>query len=162
MPARTLQELVSTAASLHADRAAVLYDSGPGGTEASGSLLYSEVAQLSDGLAAVLLKNCCPSSGVIGLYCSDDLLVPVWILGILQSSAAYVPLDPEAPGLLSARIMRQCGLKYCAVRRDLVQVEFLLFQLCECSHTVLYKCIQTLWTFTDFVMLQPQTSMGSV
>ncbi|MEQ2168741.1 hypothetical protein GOODEAATRI_017924 [Goodea atripinnis] len=146
MAARTLQELVSTAASLHADRAAVLYDSGPGGTEASGSLLYSEVAQLSDGLAAVLLKNCCPSSGVIGLYCSDDLLVPVWILGyvwtrfsstmpvfqnlshpatlsvrILQSSAAYVPLDPEAPGLLSARIMRQCGLKYCAVRRDLVQ-----------------------------------------
>ncbi|MED6280966.1 hypothetical protein CHARACLAT_016496 [Characodon lateralis] len=138
MPARTLQELVSTAASLHADRAAVLYDSGPGGTEASGSLLYSEVAQLSDGLAAVLLKNCCPSSGVIGLYCSDDLLVPVWILGILQSSAAYVPLDPEAPGLLSARIMRQCGLKYCAVRRDLVQ----RFQEALVDHVSMEVCVE--------------------
>uniref|UniRef100_A0A3Q2SNL5 Uncharacterized protein n=1 Tax=Fundulus heteroclitus TaxID=8078 RepID=A0A3Q2SNL5_FUNHE len=76
MPARTLQELVSTAASLHAGRVAVLYDSGSG----SGSLLYREVAQLSQELSAVLRRSC-PSSGVIGLYCRDDLLLPVWILG---------------------------------------------------------------------------------
>lgn len=43
---------------------------------------------------------------------------------ILQSSAAYVPLDPESPGLLSARVMNQCGLEYCAVQTDLLQVEF--------------------------------------
>lgn len=42
---------------------------------------------------------------------------------ILQTPAAYVPLDPEAPGLLSARVMTQCGLKYCAVKTDTLQVE---------------------------------------
>ncbi|XP_075340791.1 beta-alanine-activating enzyme [Odontesthes bonariensis] len=120
MPARTLQELVSAAASLHADRAAVTYDSG----SASGglvSLLYRDLAELAGELSHVLLVNCCHSVGVIGLYCSDDLLLPVWILGILECAAAYVPLDPEAPGLLSARVMSQCGLKYCAVKTDLLQ-----------------------------------------
>ncbi|XP_014845630.1 PREDICTED: acyl-CoA synthetase family member 4 isoform X3 [Poecilia mexicana] len=119
MPARTLQDLVSAAASLHPDRAAVLYDSGSG--ETPGSLLYREVVQLAEDLSAALLQTCSPRGGAVGLYCSDDLLVPAWILGILQSSAAYVPLDPEAPGLLTARVMSQCGLKYCAVNRDLVQ-----------------------------------------
>ncbi|KAM4739177.1 beta-alanine-activating enzyme isoform 2-T2 [Anableps anableps] len=136
MPSRTLQELVSTASSRHADRAAVLYDTGSGGT--SGSLLYREVAQLAEELSAVLLQNCSPSSGVIGLYCSDDLLVPVWILGILQSSAAYVPLDPEAPGLLSARVMSQCGLKYCAVKRDLVQ----RFRETLVDHVTVEVCVE--------------------
>lgn len=46
----------------------------------------------------------------------------VWFTSILASPAAYVPLDPEAPGLLSARVMNQCGLKYCAVKTDLLQV----------------------------------------
>ncbi|XP_037830248.1 beta-alanine-activating enzyme isoform X2 [Kryptolebias marmoratus] len=121
MPARTLQELVSAAASLHPDRKAVVFDSGSGGSEGSASLLYRDLAQLAEKLSRVLLKNCSPSSGVIGLYCSDDLLVPVWILGILQSGAAYAPLDPEAPGFLSARVMSRCGLQFCAVKSDLVQ-----------------------------------------
>lgn len=150
MPARTLQDLVSAAASLHPDRAAVLYD--PGSGETPGSLLYREVVQLAEDLSAALLRNCSPRGGAVGLYCSDDLLVPAWILGyvwaafvswssgfqtlsphyatlsvrILQSSAAYVPLDPEAPGLLTARVMSRCGLKYCAVNRNLVQVELLV------------------------------------
>lgn len=41
---------------------------------------------------------------------------------ILQTPAAYVPIDPEAPGLLSARVMKQSGLKYCAVKTDFLQV----------------------------------------
>lgn len=41
---------------------------------------------------------------------------------ILQTPAAYVPLDPEAPGLLCAQVMNQCGLQYCAVKNDLLQV----------------------------------------
>ncbi|XP_069555329.1 beta-alanine-activating enzyme [Brachyistius frenatus] len=120
MAARALQELVSAAASLHPDRAAVTYDGGSG-SGSPVSLMYSELVKLAGELARVLRKNCSPSSGLIGLYCSADLLVPVWILGILQSAAAYVPLDPEAPGLLSARVMNQCGLKFCAVKTDLLQ-----------------------------------------
>lgn len=46
----------------------------------------------------------------------------VLFASILQSSAAYVPLEPETPGLLSARVMSKCRLKYCAVKTDLLQV----------------------------------------
>uniref|UniRef100_A0A669EAC6 Aminoadipate-semialdehyde dehydrogenase n=1 Tax=Oreochromis niloticus TaxID=8128 RepID=A0A669EAC6_ORENI len=119
MSARTLQELVAAAASLHADRLAVTHSvSG----KPPVSLTYRDLVQLADEFSRALRKNCSPSSGVIGLYCRDDLFVPVWILGILQSSAAYVPLDPESPGLLSARVMSQCGLKYCLLKFKLTLI----------------------------------------
>lgn len=53
---------------------------------------------------------------------------------ILQSPAAYVPLDPEAPGLLSARVMTRCGLKYCAVKTDILQVKYFRFYEYKCSY----------------------------
>ncbi|XP_038563233.1 beta-alanine-activating enzyme [Micropterus salmoides] len=118
MDARTLQELVAAAACLYSDRAAVTYDGGSGSPV---SLLYRDLVELAGELSHIIRENCSPNNGAIGLYCCDDLLIPVWILGILQSSAAYVPLDPEAPGLLSARVMNQCGLKYCAVKTDILQ-----------------------------------------
>ncbi|CAG5862382.1 unnamed protein product [Menidia menidia] len=118
MAGRTLQELVAAAAALHADRAAVTYDSGSP-SEGPSSLSYRELAELSGKLSRALLKSCCPLA--VGLYVSDDLLVPVWILGILQCAAAYVPLDPEAPGRLSAGVISQSGLKYCAVKTELLQ-----------------------------------------
>ncbi|KAK5869916.1 hypothetical protein PBY51_024593 [Eleginops maclovinus] len=116
MAARTLQQMVSAAASLHPDRPAVKYDSG-----SVSVLLYRDLVDLSLELSLVLQKNCSSNNGVIGLYCCDDLFIPVWILGILQTPAAYVPLDPDAPGLVSARVMGQCGLKYCAVKSDMLQ-----------------------------------------
>ncbi|XP_071343014.1 beta-alanine-activating enzyme [Trachinotus anak] len=130
MAAGTLQELVFAAASEHPDRVAVTYDSLP----VSGSLvslLYRDLVELAGELSLILRENCFPSNGVIGLYCCDDLFIPVWILGILQCPAAYVPLDPEAPGLLSARVMNQCGLKHCAVKTDLLQ----RFQTAVVKHT---------------------------
>lgn len=78
MSARTLQELVAAAASLHADRLAVTHSvSG----KPPVSLTYRDLVQLADEFSRALRKNCSPSSGVIGLYCRDDLFVPVWILG---------------------------------------------------------------------------------
>uniref|UniRef100_A0A7N8Y5N9 Aminoadipate-semialdehyde dehydrogenase n=1 Tax=Mastacembelus armatus TaxID=205130 RepID=A0A7N8Y5N9_9TELE len=120
MTAGTLQELVSAAALQHSDRAAVTYDS----RAVSGSpvsLRYRELVELADELSHILREKCSPNNGVIGLYCCDDLFTPVWILGILKSPAAYCPLDPEAPALLSARVLNQCGLKYCAVKTELLQ-----------------------------------------
>nr|XP_040040695.1 beta-alanine-activating enzyme [Gasterosteus aculeatus aculeatus] len=116
MAARTLQELVAAAASLQPDRVAVKYDGGP-----ASLLRYGDLVQLADELSRLLRQNCAPNGGVVGLYGSDDLFVPVWILGILQSPAAYVPLDPEAPGLLAARVMSRCGLEFCAVKTDVLQ-----------------------------------------
>ncbi|XP_039985544.1 beta-alanine-activating enzyme isoform X2 [Xiphias gladius] len=136
MAAGTLRELVSAAASAYSDRAAVTYD----GRSVSGSLvslLYRDLVRLAGELSRILRKHCSAGNGVIGLYCCDDLFIPVWILGILQSPAAYVPLDPEAPGLLSARVMRQCGLKYCAVKTDLLQ----RFQTAVVRHISAEVCV---------------------
>lgn len=118
MEARTLHELFAAAASAHGERTAVTYDSGTGGTE---SLLYRELTALSRELCAILRQKCIPIKGLFGLYCRDNLLLPVWLLGILQSPAAYVPLDPAAPGLLSSRVIERCGLRHCAVQTDILQ-----------------------------------------
>ncbi|XP_011472063.1 acyl-CoA synthetase family member 4 [Oryzias latipes] len=137
MAARTLQAAVSAAASLHADRTAVVFDSGGLAPGPPASLLYRELADLSAELSCVFLSRCSPVNGVIGLYCSDDLLVPVWILGILQCPAAYMPLDPEAPALLTAQAMSQSGLTFCAVNTHLMQrfqaalSRYLTFEVCE-------------------------------
>ncbi|XP_067453656.1 beta-alanine-activating enzyme isoform X1 [Thunnus thynnus] len=136
MAAGTLQDLVAAAASLHAHRAAVVYDDG----SVSGSpvsLRYRDLSELAGELSHILRDNCSLHNGVIGLYCSDDLFTPVWILGILQLPAAYVPLDPDAPGLLSARVMNQCCLKYCAVKTDLLQ----RFQAALVQHVTAEVCV---------------------
>ncbi|XP_054645265.1 beta-alanine-activating enzyme [Dunckerocampus dactyliophorus] len=116
----TLQGLVTAAASVYSHRVAVTFD---GGSWSDGPvcLVYKELLQLSSELSLTLKENCKPNNGMIGLCCSDDLLTPVWILGILQTPAAYVPLDPGAPGLLSSRVMITCGLEYCAVKSDFLQ-----------------------------------------
>ncbi|KAM9385290.1 beta-alanine-activating enzyme [Pholidichthys leucotaenia] len=138
--ARTLQELVAVTASVYADRAAVTHcGSVTGGGEGPETLLYQDLAQLSGELCGILRENCPPSSGgVIGLYCGDDALIPVWILGILESAAAYVPLDPEAPGLLSVRVMDQCSLQYCAVQSHLLQ----RFQAALAKHATVKVCAE--------------------
>ncbi|KAM7410368.1 hypothetical protein PAMA_001691 [Pampus argenteus] len=136
MAAGTLQDLAAAAASLHSHRAAVTYDDG----SVSGSpvsLRYRDLSELADELSRILRENCSLHNGVIGLYCCDDLFIPVWILGILQSPAAYVPLDPDAPGLLSARVINQCRLKYCAVKTDLLQ----RFQAALVQHVTVEVCV---------------------
>ncbi|XP_068599593.1 beta-alanine-activating enzyme [Brachionichthys hirsutus] len=136
MAARTLQELVAAAASVHPDRTAVIYDCGSM-SGSSESLPYRDLVELSGELAHILRQSCCHANGVIGLYCCDDLFIPVWILGILQSAAAYVPLDPETPGLLSAGVMNRCGLKYCAVKTDMLQ----RFQTSVIKHASVEVCV---------------------
>ncbi|KAF7667690.1 hypothetical protein LDENG_00052830 [Lucifuga dentata] len=136
MDSRTLQELVAAAASLHASRVAVTHDCGSVSGN-SVSLLYSDVVALVNELSHVLRTNCFLHNSLIALYCHADLYLPVWILGILQSPAAYVPLDPDAPGFLSARIMRQNGIHYCAVQTELLQqfqtslISYMSVDLCE-------------------------------
>ncbi|TDH08198.1 hypothetical protein EPR50_G00094710 [Perca flavescens] len=137
MAARTLQELVAAAACVHSDRAAVRYDGGSVSGSPVSLLLYRELVELAGELSHILRKTCSPNNGVIGLYCCDDLFIPVWILGILQSPAAYVPLDPDSPGLLTARVMNQCGLKYCAVKTDVLQ----RFQAALANHISVEVCV---------------------
>ncbi|XP_051930080.1 beta-alanine-activating enzyme isoform X1 [Hippocampus zosterae] len=116
----TLQGLVATAASVHSQRVAVTFDDGSS-SSSPVSLLYKDLGELSSELCRLLQQHCADNNGVIGLYCSDDLFIPVWILGILQTPAAYMPLDPGAPGLVFARVMINCRLRFCAVKSDLLQ-----------------------------------------
>ncbi|CAK6956090.1 beta-alanine-activating enzyme [Scomber scombrus] len=136
MAAGTLQALAAAAASLYPHRTAVTYDDGSA-VGSPVSLRYRDLSELTDELSLILREKCSPHNGVIGLYCSDDLFTPVWILGILQSPAAYVPLDPDAPGLLSARVMNQCCLKFCAVKTDLLQ----RFQAALTQHVTAEVCV---------------------
>ncbi|CAN9498933.1 unnamed protein product [Ophioblennius macclurei] len=118
MSARTLQELVSEAVSLHAERVAVTFAGGSQPPKTPECLCYRQLGELSGELSASLRENCSRNGGRIGLYCGEDVLTPVWILGILQSDAAYVPLDPQADGNLFATVR---NLKQCAVLSRLLQ-----------------------------------------
>lgn len=80
MAARTLQELVEAAAIVHPDRVAVTYDGGTA-SKRPESLRYQDLIELSGELSQTLRLDCSAVDGVIGLYCTDDLLIPVWILG---------------------------------------------------------------------------------
>lgn len=80
MAARTLQDLVAAAAIVHPDRVAVTYDGGTA-SKRPESLLYRDLMELSGELSETLRLKCSAGDGVFGLYCNDDLLIPVWILG---------------------------------------------------------------------------------
>uniref|UniRef100_A0A8C7MBT9 Aminoadipate-semialdehyde dehydrogenase n=2 Tax=Oncorhynchus kisutch TaxID=8019 RepID=A0A8C7MBT9_ONCKI len=120
MATKTLQDMVLAASSLHSGKIAVTFDKGI--TEGGPMLLYyHELVALGNELTLFLQIQCVQNTREIALYCQPDINLPVWILGILQLPAAYVPLDPDAPALLSARVMKQCGLKYCVLQSDLLQ-----------------------------------------
>jgi len=61
------------------------------------TLTYQELNEKADLLAAWLREKGVTPSSVVGLKVEDPLLAATGILGILKSSAAYLPLDPDYP-----------------------------------------------------------------
>ncbi|XP_064005393.1 beta-alanine-activating enzyme isoform X4 [Pogoniulus pusillus] len=115
----TLQELVNQAAGLHSDRKAVWFDECSGKPPACYT--YAAVVQLAVELTACLQKHCQQQGKCeIGLYCYPGINLPSWILGILQVPAAYSPIDPDAPPVLSTYFMRKSNLQYVLVENDKV------------------------------------------
>ncbi|XP_074848915.1 beta-alanine-activating enzyme isoform X4 [Carettochelys insculpta] len=113
----TLQEMVHQAASLYSDRRAVCFDEC--NDKPPVCYTYKEVISLATELT-VFLQNYCVHRGSIeiGLYCNPGINLPSWILGILQVPAAYSPLDPDAPPVLSTYFMKKCNLQYILVAND--------------------------------------------
>ncbi|KAM7168240.1 beta-alanine-activating enzyme isoform 2-T3 [Macrochelys suwanniensis] len=113
----TLQEMVHQAASLYSDRKAVCFDEC--NDKPPVFYTYKEVLSLATELT-VFLQNYCDHRGTfeIGLYCYPGINLPSWILGILQVPAAYSPLDPDAPPVLSTYFMKKCNLQYILVEND--------------------------------------------
>ncbi|XP_014801065.1 PREDICTED: acyl-CoA synthetase family member 4 [Calidris pugnax] len=113
----TLQELVNQAAGLYSDRKAVWFDEC--NDKPPASYTYATVVKLAMELTAFLQKHCHQQGKCeIGLYCYPGINLPSWILGILQVPAAYSPIDPDAPPMLSAYFMEKSNLQYILVEND--------------------------------------------
>ncbi|XP_062431596.1 beta-alanine-activating enzyme isoform X4 [Rhea pennata] len=113
----TLQAMVNEAASLHPERKAVWFDECNGRPPASYT--YATVVKLAVELTAFLRKHCGHRGKCeIGLYCYPGVNLPSWILGILQVPAAYSPVDPDTPPILTTYFMKKCNLQYILVEND--------------------------------------------
>ncbi|NXW06183.1 ACSF4 enzyme, partial [Fregetta grallaria] len=113
----TLQEMVNQAASLFSDRKAVWFDECNG--KPPTSYTYATVVKLAMELTSFLQKHCDQQGTCeIGLYCYPGINLPSWILGILQVPAAYSPIDPDAPPMLSTYFMKKSNLQHILVEND--------------------------------------------
>ncbi|XP_015717711.1 beta-alanine-activating enzyme isoform X1 [Coturnix japonica] len=116
----TLHDMVAQAASLHSGRKAVWFDGC--NDEPPTFYTYATVIKHATELTAFLQKYCDPQGRCeIGLYCCPGINLPSWILGILQVPAAYCPIDPDAPPLLSTHFMRKSNLQYILVENDKIK-----------------------------------------
>ncbi|NXF45695.1 ACSF4 enzyme, partial [Oceanites oceanicus] len=113
----TLQEMVNQAASLFSDRKAVWFDEC--NDKPPTSYTYATVVKLAMELTSFLQKHCDQQGTCeIGLYCYPGINLPSWILGILQVPAAYSPIDPDAPPMLSTYFMKKSNLQHILVEND--------------------------------------------
>ncbi|NXD75986.1 ACSF4 enzyme, partial [Halcyon senegalensis] len=113
----TLQEMVKQAASLYSERKAVWFDECS--DKPPDFYTYATVVKLAMELTAFLQKHCDQQGKCeIGLYCYPGINLPSWILGILQVPAAYSPVDPDAPPMLSTYFMTKTNLQYILVEND--------------------------------------------
>lgn len=78
-------------------RRAVETPQAPAVRAQDGDLAYGDVAELSDLIAAFLRSKGINGGSVVGLHCHRSKYLPVAILGILKSGAAFLPLDPSLP-----------------------------------------------------------------
>ncbi|XP_073672674.1 beta-alanine-activating enzyme [Garra rufa] len=118
MTAKFLHELVHDAACAHGNKTAVAFDSS---IAARICLTYDEVISLANQLTGHLRISVQKHDGNIGLFCHPDVLLPAWIIGILQFPAAYVPLDPASPPLCNLRMINKCRLNFCLIQNELLK-----------------------------------------
>ncbi|XP_076873255.1 beta-alanine-activating enzyme isoform X2 [Brachyhypopomus gauderio] len=118
MPLESLHGMVHEAAAKHGGKIAVVFDSGG---SPSACMTYNELFAFGNELSKHLEVTLETSECTIGLFCHVNIYLPVWIVGILQLPAAYVPLDPLSPPRLTLRIMDKCHLKFCLIESSLLQ-----------------------------------------
>ncbi|XP_066532812.1 beta-alanine-activating enzyme [Hoplias malabaricus] len=149
---QTLHEMVSEAARVHVDKPAAVFHNGD---SASARISYREMSALADELQARLRISLGQSVQVLGLYCHTDILLPVWILSVLQLPAAYVPLDPVSTPQLTLRIMGKCKLRFCLIQSSLLHK----FKSAFSSSLSLDVCEN--WATYNLVLVKIQNLMDS-
>jgi amino acid adenylation domain-containing protein len=70
---------------------------------------YAEIASWSNEVAKSLCGAGVNSECVVGLYTTRSVLFVVGALGILNSGAAYLPIDPDLPADRQSFLLNDCG-----------------------------------------------------
>ncbi|KAK2863883.1 hypothetical protein Q7C36_003037 [Tachysurus vachellii] len=115
---KSLHAMVHEAAVNHGSNRAAVFDTG---ASPALHLTYDELVALGNELCTNLQGTEGKNEKVFGVFCDVNIFLPVWIFGVLQVPAAYVPLDPLSPPLLTLRIMDRCHLKFCLIQSTLLQ-----------------------------------------
>ncbi|XP_026800246.3 beta-alanine-activating enzyme isoform X1 [Pangasianodon hypophthalmus] len=115
---KSLHAMVHEAAVNHGDKTAAIFDTG---ASPASCLTYDQLLALGNELCKNVQGAVGENEQVIGVFCDVNILLPVWIFGVLQVPAAYVPLNPGSPPLLTMRIMDRCHLKFCLIQSTLLQ-----------------------------------------
>jgi non-ribosomal peptide synthetase component F/acyl carrier protein len=84
-----------------------------------GSMTYDELSTRSNRLASLLHSRGVGRGNFVGLGFAPSLDLPVGLLGIMKSGAAYVPLDPGYPAARIGRTVDAAGIRHVVTRRDL-------------------------------------------
>lgn len=88
-PQERIDALVSRKAADQPDKVAVCCG--------EARLGYKELEERANGIAGALLKSGVQDGDLVGIYMDRSALMPVAMLGVLKSGAAYVPMDPAYP-----------------------------------------------------------------
>ena len=75
-------------------------------------LTYQELDTKSNQLANYLMAQGVFSGDIVGLLLERSIAIPVAILGVLKSGAAYLPIDPGLPAKRIAYMLNQCKAKH--------------------------------------------------
>lgn len=106
----TLADLFRASAAQFADKTALIF--GP------LTLSYRELDRWSDAVAAYIASQGIGRGQSIGVWYPRSLELPVLILGIAKSGAAYVPLDKEMPEERLQTVMTEVGAAACFTQAD--------------------------------------------
>jgi len=103
MSARALQEYLIESARRCPDRIAIVEPH-------SGRITYGEFEKLSDRVRDRLFALGVRRADRVGIAMRKSIDTVAVMYGILKAGAAYVPIDPTAPGSRGAYILAHCGV----------------------------------------------------
>jgi len=106
-----VHELVDDAIHCNGSQAAVEFD--------EESLSYRDVDERAAGIAVELRRLGVKPDDIVGVCLERSAMLPVVVLGILRSGAAYAPLDPEYPAERLEYILADTRTPIIISQRDL-------------------------------------------
>jgi amino acid adenylation domain-containing protein/non-ribosomal peptide synthase protein (TIGR01720 family) len=97
---KTIPRLVEEQVEKHADRTAIVFG--------EQHLTYNEINKKANRLARMLRKRGVTADTIVGIMLERSLEMMVAIIGIIKSGGAYLPLEPESPGMRVIAMLEDC------------------------------------------------------